>query len=217
MTTELNSATNIAATIPARRRTWKQDPQGRRAAILDAAKQTFAQHGYARTRLDAVAREAGVAEGTVYHLFASKRGLLEAVGADYGAGMARVAFGGEGRAYSPFEVETIVRNIFRYVRETEGPLAAFLLANHPLEGGPAQDANRRTMLQAIEANLERWTHEGLMTPAHNRILAEIHFSLVEAALRDCFLRHNGAEEEAYIRECVRVLGASLAPPIPRPQ
>ncbi len=204
--------TNPVSSAPVRRRTWKQDPQGRRDAILETAKRVFARDGYAKTRLDDIAREAGVAEGTVYHLFGSKRGLLEAVGADYGAGMARAAFGGEGRAYSPFEVETIVRNIFRYVRETAGPLAAFLLANHPLEGGPAQDANRRAMLEAIEANLERWTREGLMAPAHNRILAEIHFSLVEAALRDCFLRHNSAEEEAYIRECVRVLGASLAPP-----
>ncbi len=197
---------------PGKRRSWRQDPEGRRATIIEAAKRAFAANGYARSRTEDIARDAGVAEGTIFHLFGSKRGLLDAVGEEYGQGMARAAFGGGEAEYSPLDMETIVRNIFQYVRETEGALAGFLLANDPLEGGPAQDANRRRMVHAIEANLDRWTQEGLMMPAHAQILAEIHFSLVEGALRDCFLRRGGAEEEAYISECVRVLGASLMAP-----
>lgn len=50
-----------------------------RAAILDAALRLFGEHGYERTSVAAVAREAGVAQGLVLYYFTSKLGLLEAV------------------------------------------------------------------------------------------------------------------------------------------
>jgi hypothetical protein len=100
-----------------------------------------------------------------------------------------------------------VRNIFDYVRETDGSLAAFLLAQDPVEGGPAQDANRTAMIAAIEAALTAWIERGLVQPMDTRIAAEIQFGLVESALRDCFLRSDGAGEERYVREVTRCLGA----------
>jgi AcrR family transcriptional regulator len=50
-----------------------------RAAILDAALRLFAERGYARTSMAAIADEAGVAVKTVYLVFESKRGLLLAL------------------------------------------------------------------------------------------------------------------------------------------
>lgn len=51
------------------------DPQ-RRAAILQAAQVRFAQDGFHRTTMRAVARQAGLAEGTLYHHFRGKDDLL---------------------------------------------------------------------------------------------------------------------------------------------
>ncbi|MGM9321674.1 TetR/AcrR family transcriptional regulator [Deinococcus aquaticus] len=51
------------------------DPQ-RRATILRAAQASFAQDGFHRTTMRAVARQAGLAEGTLYHHFRSKDDLL---------------------------------------------------------------------------------------------------------------------------------------------
>jgi AcrR family transcriptional regulator len=48
-------------------------------AILDAALEEFAEHGYAATRLDDVARRAGVAKGTLYLYVPSKQALFEAL------------------------------------------------------------------------------------------------------------------------------------------
>ncbi len=45
--------------------------------LLDAALGLFAENGYAETRMDDVARQAGVSKGAVYHYFPSKRALLE--------------------------------------------------------------------------------------------------------------------------------------------
>ncbi|MFO7951952.1 MAG: TetR/AcrR family transcriptional regulator [Bacillota bacterium] len=44
--------------------------------ILDAAVKTFARTGYHRTRVADIAREAGVADGTVYIYFKSKEDIL---------------------------------------------------------------------------------------------------------------------------------------------
>jgi TetR/AcrR family transcriptional regulator, fatty acid metabolism regulator protein len=54
----------------------------RRRQILDAAVRVFARAGYAGCRIADVAEEAGVAYGLVYHYFASKDALLEAISAE---------------------------------------------------------------------------------------------------------------------------------------
>jgi AcrR family transcriptional regulator len=185
---------------------------GRRARIIEAAVRAFGREGFRAARVDAIAKAAGVSEGTVYHQFESKQGLLIAVGDRYGRGLAQAAFGGVDASLHPRDAGVIVRNIFTYVRETEGSLAAFLLTNDPAEGGPAQDANRAQMLAAVEAALRRWIDAGLVRDMDPRIAAEIQFSLVESALRECFLRHGGRNEEDYIREVTRCLTAYLGQP-----
>jgi AcrR family transcriptional regulator len=192
-----------------RRRTWRQDPDGRRARILDAAVDEFARVGFRGARLGRIARAAGVAEGTIYHQFESKHGLLVAVGQRYGAELARAAFGGLAPDPSPGELSRIVRNIFDHVRNSDDALAAFLLSHDPLEGGPAQDENRRTLIAAIEARLTLWVERGLSPPLDTPIAAEIQFGLVESALRDCFIRRRGGEEARIVREVTRCLAACI--------
>ncbi len=50
-----------------------------KAAILQAAMQLFAQKGYEKTSISAIAQAAGVAKGLVYNYFQSKEHLLEEV------------------------------------------------------------------------------------------------------------------------------------------
>jgi AcrR family transcriptional regulator len=49
----------------------------RRQAIMEAALDEFIEQGYAATRLDDVARRAGVAKGTIYLYFKDKQTLFE--------------------------------------------------------------------------------------------------------------------------------------------
>jgi hypothetical protein len=51
----------------------------RRAAILEAGLQQFAEDGFERATVGAVARRAGVSQGLIYHYFAGKDDLLRAV------------------------------------------------------------------------------------------------------------------------------------------
>ncbi len=50
--------------------------EARRAQILDAAAAVFAERGFHRTTIRAIAAAAGVAEGTIYNYFDSKDALL---------------------------------------------------------------------------------------------------------------------------------------------
>ncbi|MEU3616425.1 TetR family transcriptional regulator [Streptomyces sp. NPDC006872] len=59
---------------PPRRR--RRDPEGHRAAIIEAARHTFAERGYARTTLREIARRAGVTHGLITRHFASKERLF---------------------------------------------------------------------------------------------------------------------------------------------
>jgi len=54
----------------------RRDPEGRRAAILQAARQALAEQGYARTTIRDVARRAGVTHGLVMRHFGSKEQLM---------------------------------------------------------------------------------------------------------------------------------------------
>ena len=56
----------------------RRDPEAKRAAILEAAAERFAGEGFEATSAAAIAADAGVSEGIVFHYFGSKHGLLEA-------------------------------------------------------------------------------------------------------------------------------------------
>lgn len=58
---------------------WRRRKEARPAEILDAALACFAERGFAATRLDDVAKCAGITKGTLYLYFPNKEELLKAV------------------------------------------------------------------------------------------------------------------------------------------
>ena len=71
-----------------------------RGQLIAVARRLFAERGYEDTSIEAVLREAGVSRGSLYHHFASKEALFEAVAEDVetsiGAQTAGAATGLEG-------------------------------------------------------------------------------------------------------------------------
>jgi AcrR family transcriptional regulator len=64
-------------TLPAAR--WTRRKQARPTEILDAALTVFAEKGYAGTRMDEIARRAGVTKGTIYLYFESKEAVFKSL------------------------------------------------------------------------------------------------------------------------------------------
>jgi AcrR family transcriptional regulator len=58
---------------------WRRRKQARPQEILAGALASFAEHGFAATRLDDVALRAGVTKGTLYLYFSNKQELFEAM------------------------------------------------------------------------------------------------------------------------------------------
>lgn len=102
------------------------DPKHR--TILRYAREAFVTHGYAATRIEPIAREAGVSTATLYVLFGGKAQLFSAViddaAEDFARQMAlvRIAEGDArrqladfARAYADFMSDPFVRAVFRLV------------------------------------------------------------------------------------------------------
>lgn len=64
---------------PAKTQRWNRRKEERGPEILDAALAAFAQKGFAATRMDDIARRAGISKGTVYLYFDSKEALFKAL------------------------------------------------------------------------------------------------------------------------------------------
>jgi AcrR family transcriptional regulator len=58
---------------------WRRRRDARPAEIAEAALELFVEHGFAATRMEAIARRAGVTKGTLYLYFPSKEDLFRAV------------------------------------------------------------------------------------------------------------------------------------------
>jgi AcrR family transcriptional regulator len=67
------------ATQPRARRTQADRSAATREALVGAARRLFAAHGFAEVSTDLIAAEAGVTRGALYHQFADKVALFEAV------------------------------------------------------------------------------------------------------------------------------------------
>lgn len=63
----------------------RRAPELRRDAVVDAARELFIQQGRSSTSVEAIAKRAGVAKGTVYLYFPSKEHIVQAIEAQFDA------------------------------------------------------------------------------------------------------------------------------------
>jgi AcrR family transcriptional regulator len=61
------------------RRGWKQDPDGVKANILQAALETFAERGFSGARVDEIVARTDTSKRMIYYYFGDKEGLYRAV------------------------------------------------------------------------------------------------------------------------------------------
>ena len=200
-----------SGTTTRRRNTWRKDPAGRRVRVLNAASDLFGRRAYDAVRVQEIATAAGVSEGSIYHYFGSKDGLLLALAEQYGRGFAQSMFRGLAHDDDPPDVGSAMRRAFAYVRHSHPLFGVFLLSDDLAHAGGARRANREEIVSPLAAFLESWSTRGLIRPVPPRIVATLLFGLVESALKECFVRGNGAEEECYLDEVVRAIQGILFP------
>lgn len=153
---------------------WQRRKEARPEEIVAAALEEFVERGFAATRLEDVARRAGVTKGTLYLYFKNKDALFKAVVREtivpviaQGESLAR-GFTGSAREL----LEQLVREYWRLVYET------------PLAGIPK-------LMMAEAANfpeLARFYYEEVVTRGHSLLAGVIERGIKSGEFRRVDLR-----------------------------
>lgn len=93
----------------------------REDAIISAARRVFTEHGYAKATMAMIARDAGVADGTLYTYFENKDALARGVIADYYARLTATAKEGvESRRTTRTRLDFLARHHITSIMEERG-------------------------------------------------------------------------------------------------
>jgi len=195
-----------AGRLPPRPRT--RSPEDKRRRILEAARGLFQEQGYGDTTTARIAEAAGVSEGTLFHHFGSKRGVLSAVAGSYGADLAQAMFG-ELRPGDRPDVGAIVRRVFDFVQENGNLHELLVLVEDPADWNEALHANRAVIIGALSAAFAQWARRGYIETERPAEAATLCFGLVESGLVECFVRGEGRDPEPLIAEATRLIEGGL--------
>jgi TetR/AcrR family fatty acid metabolism transcriptional regulator len=147
----------------------------RRTQILDAAARVLADRGYHRTTVRDIAREAGIADGTIYLYFSSKQELLLALIAQLGRVAERRADLAELAAMELREFSrTYMGRRFAQIRELRHLFTAVLpelLADAELREGFGERVAQA--YEAADAELARRARRGELGDLDPRLLTRV--------------------------------------------
>ena len=175
----------------------RQTDPSRREAILDAARAVFREDGYTNARMSDIAKQAGVASGTLYLYFESKEGLVQ--------GLAERYFAGVADALLP-DLQTnpdIVRACTHALHTT----LAHASANQDLvrlfrldvgmgkEGMVRNPPSLQRIHTALADKLIAGMQQQLIYPYNAHVLAELLIGLVNHTIVACLLRKDGNIDE----------------------
>ena len=188
----------------------------RREAILAAARKVFGEKGFEGTTIADVAREAGVASGTVYLYYASKLDLFAALNAQLFELILRalqeakappdLRGGTRARIHAVFEACSQHRDLLRLVFLNPDPRTE--LARRMRR---ADEERMRPLAQLLAGGMSA----GVVRQADPLLLAKIVTGLVSVALFQCFVQSDGREAQAYEDTVTDMIAGGLTPTEPR--
>lgn len=182
------------------------EPEARKAAILATARAVFARQGYHRTGIADIVDEMGVARGTFYRYFDSKRAVFQVV---LSAIMEEVV-----AVVVPIDVarpiaEQVFANLDRLVRAiTAEDVCRVLFVESVGIDAEADDALRAfygAALGRIEAALRTGQALGVVRTGDVHLLARCLLGLLKEPVVQAALDHEELDVQALITEILAVL------------
>ncbi len=198
---------------------WRRRKTSRPAEILSAALASFAEHGFAATRLDDVAARAGVTKGTLYLYFDSKEELFKAVvRQELVPNLERAEAMVAGSAAESLDLlEQLVRTFARIIGSPLGAIPKLVLT----EAGNFPDLARFYREAVVDRGkalfrkvIERGVAAGELRPVdvENTVTCIVAPLLLAALWRHSFERHSGPaiDVDALCRASLDLLRHGLA-------
>jgi TetR/AcrR family transcriptional regulator len=191
-----------------------RDPEGTRAAVLDAAERLFAERGFAATSMRDISEASGVSHPLIHHHFGSKEGLYAAVKRRLMDGYARRFPRAAGAGNRPVSLRAEMRRMMAFLGDNPALLRLCLRtrleANNQIwPGEPDQLDNLR---RRIEASQRRGLVRRDIDAA---CLAVMALGLVSFWLenRGYFsARFGGIDDATYLRHAIALVERGIAPP-----
>lgn len=183
-----------------------------RRALLDSATRLFADQGFSATSLDEVAADARVTKGAVYHHFANKQALFEAVADEVEGEVAAALVTAGAEASDPWEgavagldcfLESLLDSVYRRLCFEEGP-AVMGFANWWQHGEKHTIGVIRGMLAALAA-------DGLVDHPDLDALTDLLFGMAVATALALTRADDPKADAVRFREAMIRLMAGLRP------
>jgi AcrR family transcriptional regulator len=155
------------------KKTRQQTMEENRARLIAAARQAFAEKGYAAASMDELTAEAGLTRGALYHNFGDKRGLFAAVVDQIDseiAGRAQqvAAEAADGWTGLLLEAETYMK--LALVPEVQ----RIVLRDGPaVLGDPSHWPSQSSCLQATRKTVEHLIADGVLQPVDPEAAARL--------------------------------------------
>jgi AcrR family transcriptional regulator len=185
-------------------------PEETRERILAAAKLLFARKGYPNTSTADIAAEAGVAEGSIFYHFGSKRNLMTAIGEAFGA-MLVAHMRGDCTDLSQLRIEEMLGRCFSCFEKNGGLEKQLGLSGSDPELQSMMSASRDVVLAFVtdhmQALLARFPNHSVDVP----IAAALSYAAVHEAIDMCFRRELPFARERIVAETIRFIKVSCGP------
>ncbi|MEM9467973.1 MAG: TetR/AcrR family transcriptional regulator [Actinomycetota bacterium] len=179
-----------------------RDPDAKRQAVVAAAAARFTDVGFRAASTASIASSAGVAEGTVFHHFGSKHGLLEAVIAAEVSAFVSPRL----RAPDPIDWPDFVGSTFDWVDEHR-LVARVWSEGDDLVVGAMRRGMHRAVVPALSAALEAGQLAGWCRGGDAEWYAQGAFAVVGEALVVRALSGSGPSAS----EVARIVAAIVSP------
>jgi AcrR family transcriptional regulator len=145
-----------------------------RAKLIEAARKSFAEKGYAASSMDDFTAAAGLTRGALYHNFGDKKGLLQAVIDQIDAEMlARMRAAAKARGGSLWEV-FVAEGVAYIEMAIEPEIQRIVMLDGPaVLGDPSQWPNQNACLRTTTETITALIEEGTVKPVDAEAAARL--------------------------------------------
>ena len=172
---------------------------------MAVARRLFSVQSYEATTTAEIARLAGVAEGTVFHHFGSKRELLEAVAGAYASDLSECMFR-SGETDLPSFRECFERGYGFICKEG---LPAFTPGRSQEPQRIVYEVMQGRMVERGAEVLEEMARRDLVRPTSAPMVASWIFAIFASLLADALCRGRSAVSEEHLAEAARWIEGGL--------
>jgi AcrR family transcriptional regulator len=186
--------------------TQQQRSEATTGALVEAARDLFAQDGYVATSLDDVVAKAGMTKGALYHHFAGKRELFAAVFAAEQRKLSEVVTTAYASHEDPWEAFEAGCRAFVEACQEPGVQRIFLLDAPAALGWEEIRQIESGSMEMMVLGIERAIEAGRIAPRDSRQLAHLLFG---AICETAMVVARAPDQRAALRDAVAELASVL--------